>query len=250
MHILLVNPNTTASMTEKMGRTAEALAAPGTQVTAVNPTDGPASIEGPYDEALCLPGLLKTVKQGVADGADAVIVACFDDTGIDACRALVPVPVIGICHAAMQVAVQIADSFSIVTTLPRSVPVLEGLALSYGMERRCRRVRAADVPVLALEEPGGVAADLVRAEVAAAVRQDGAEAVLLGCAGMTDLAAALSKEFGIPVIDGVAAAVKLAEALVGLGAKTSKVGLYASPRAKRYDGLLADFAPTAQDQLT
>lgn len=247
MRILLVNPNTTASMTEKMGRTATAFAAPGTEVVAVNPVDGPASIEGPYDEALCLPGLLNTVRQGVIDGADSVVVACFDDTGIDACRALVPVPVVGICHAAMQVAVQIADSFSIVTTLPRSVPVLEGLALRYGMERRCRRVRAADVPVLALEEPGGAAAETVRAEVAAAVREDGAEAILLGCAGMTDLAAALAKQFGVPVIDGVAAGVKLAEALAGLGALTSKVGLYASPRPKRYDGFLAQFAPKAQD---
>ena len=244
MKLLIVNPNTTASMTEKIGATARALAAAGTEIVAVNPADGPVSIEGPYDEALCLPGLLTEVKRGVAGGADAVVVACFDDTGIDACRALVPVPVLGICHAAMQVAVQLADSFSIVTTLGRSVPVLEGLALRYGMERRCRRVRAAEVPVLALEEPGSAAVAKVRAEVRAAVEEDGAEAVLLGCAGMTDLAAALADEFGIPVIDGVAAGVKLAEALVGMGALTSKVGLYAVPRAKVYRGRMSEFAPS------
>jgi len=243
MKILIVNPNTTASMTRKIGDAARSVAAGGTEVVAVNPADGPVSIEGPYDEALCLPGLLTEVKRGVADGADAVVVACFDDPGIDACRALVPVPVIGICHAAMQVAVQLADSFSIVTTLGRSVPVLEGLAVRYGMAQRCRRVRAAEVPVLALEEPGSAAAQQVRAEVRAAVAEDSAEAVLLGCAGMADLAAALSEEFAIPVIDGVAAAVKLAEAVAGLGIATSKAGLYAPPVPKAYSGTLSAFAP-------
>ena len=73
-----------------------------------------------------------------------------------------------------------------------------------------------------------------------------AEAVLLGCAGMTDLAASLSEEFGVPVIDGVAAALKLAEALAGLGVRTSKVGLYAVPAAKPYSGRFADFAPSGE----
>ena len=100
--------------------------------------------------------------------------------------------------------------------------------------------------MLALEEPGSAAGLKVRAEVKAAVEQDRAEAVLLGCAGMTDLAASLSEEFGVPVIDGVAAALKLAEALAGLGVRTSKVGLYAVPAAKPYSGRFADFAPSGE----
>jgi allantoin racemase len=242
MKLLVVNPNTTASMTAKIGAAARAVTAPGTTILAINPADGPVSIEGPYDEAHCLTGLLQEVRRGMADGADATVIACFDDPGLDAARAIATGPVIGICEAAMLAASVVAGRFSVVTTLARSIPTIEHLALRYGMERRCR-VRAADVPMLALEDTGGDAARKVRAEVLRAVAEDGAEAVLLGCAGMADLAAWLAREAGVPVIDGVAAAVKLAEALVGLGLRTSKAGGYATPGKKPYLGRYKEFAP-------
>jgi allantoin racemase len=129
-----------------------------------------------------------------------------------------------------------------VTTLERSRVPVEGLVHRYGMGSRCK-VRAADVPVLALEDPASDAISKLRREIADAVAEDRAEAIVLGCAGMADLAAALSEEFGLPVIDGVAAAVKQAEALVGLGLSTSKRGAYARPLAKAYTGALQAFAP-------
>jgi allantoin racemase len=243
MRLLVVNPNTTVSMTMRIGRAARAVALPSTEIVAVNPADGPASIEGAYDEAYCLPGLLAEARKGVAAGADAVIVACFDDPGLDACRSAVPVPVVGIAQSAMQVAAMLSASFSVVTTLGRSVPIVEALVRRYGMAAYCRRVRAAEVPVLALEEAGGNAAAIIRGEVLRSFEEDRTEAVVLGCAGMADLAMALSEETGAPVIDGVAAAVKLAEALVGLGLKTSKLGGYAPPRSKAYAGIFAKEAP-------
>lgn len=243
MKILVINPNTTRSMTEKIGAAARAVAAAGTIVDAVNPSQGPASIEGPYDEAFCLPGLLECLLQGAGAGYDGFVVACFDDPGLAACRSAVAAPVVGICEAAMHVASLIAGSFSVVTTLPRAVPVIEELALRYGMERRLRRVRAADIPVLALEEPGSAAAATVQAEVERAVWEDGCDAVILGCAGMADLTTRLTAATGVPVLDGVAAAIKLVEGLVGLGLGSSKVGGYAWPIAKAYAGTLAGFAP-------
>ena len=143
----------------------------------------------------------------------------------------------------MHVVNMVAGSFSIVSTLGRSAPALEHLVHKYGFERRCRRVRTAGVPVLALEEPGSGAVDRLRAEIAAAVAEDRCEAIVLGCAGMADLNAQLPAEFGLPVIDGVAAAVKLVEAVVGLGLGTSKALGYAAPLAKRYDGLMERFRP-------
>ena len=104
--------------------------------------------------------------------------------------------------------------------------------MRYGMERRCRRVRAADIPVRALEEPGSNARRTVLAEIERAVREDRCEAVILGCAGMADLTAWLSEEAGVPVIDGVAVAVRMVEALVGAGLRTSKIGAYAQPLTK------------------
>jgi allantoin racemase len=239
---LLINPNTTASMTAKIGAAARSVAAAGTEIEAVNPSMGPVSIEGFYDEALCLPGLMTEVMGGEARGAQAIIVACFDDPGIDAARSIATVPVIGICEAAIRMASLLGHRFTIVTTQAISLPAMEGLINRYGMAGR-GHARAAGVPVLALEDPTSGAADRVRAEIRLAVAADGAECILLGCAGMADLARALTEEMRLPVIDGVAAAVKLAEAVVGLGLRTSKVGGYARPAAKRYQGMLATLAP-------
>ena len=104
-------------------------------------------------------------------------------------------------------------------------------------------MRAADIPVLALEDPQSGARDRLARQIAQAMDEDHAEAIVLGCAGMADLAAELAREFGVPVIDGVAAAVKQAEALVALGLATSKRGAYARPLAKAYTGMMEFFAP-------
>ncbi len=107
MIILVINPNTTVSMTEKIGAAARAVAAAGTEVVAVNPDQGPASIEGHYDEALCLPGLLDEVRKGEAAGFQGYVIACFDDPGLGACRELARGPVVGICEAAMLAALMV-----------------------------------------------------------------------------------------------------------------------------------------------
>lgn len=243
MKILVVNPNTTASMTEKIAAAARAAAAPGTEIIAVNPGAGPASIEGYYDEALSVPGLLEEIAKGEDAGVDGHIIACFDDSGLDAARALARAPVVALCEAAVHMASLIAGSFTIVTTLGRSVPAIEALVRRYGMANHCRRVRASEVPVLALEDPASDARRQVTDEIGRAIAEDRAEAIVLGCAGMTDLARELTAQFGLPVIDGVTAAVKLVEGLVALGLRTSKIGGYAAPIAKAYSGDLARFAP-------
>lgn len=242
MNILVVNPNTTSSMTEKIADAATRVKNPGTEIQAVTSSMGPASIEGYYDEALALPGLLVEVAKGERGGAQAAIIACFDDTGLDAARALVHIPVMGICEAALSAASFIAQRFTIVTTMERSRLPLEALVHRYGMTGRCN-VRAADISVLSLEDPQSNARDRLRNEIAAALREDRTEAIVLGCAGMADLTMDLRREFAIPVIDGVAAAVKQAEGLIALGLTTAKRGAYATPVQKPYRGSLSAFAP-------
>jgi allantoin racemase len=232
MRILVVNPNTTASMTTKIGTAARAVAASGTEILAVNPATGPVSIEGYVDEAYSVPGLLEEIGKGESQGVDGHIIACFDDTGLEAARSLAAAPVVGIGEAAFHVASLVAGRFSVVTTLSRSVPAIEHNLIKYGLAARCARVRASEVPVLALEDPASGAAQKIAAEIEAAMREDRAEAIVLGCAGMADLATRLSAAHGLPVVDGVAAAVTLVEGLVRLGLKTSKRGGYASPRRK------------------
>lgn len=225
MKLLVVNPNTTASMTEKIAVAAKNVARPDTQIVASQSQIGPASIQGFLDVATCIPGLLEEVRKH--DDVDAIVVACFDDTGVDAVRCLVDVPVLGIGEAAYHAASMLATKFSVITTLSRSVPGLDNNLMRYGLVQKCAKVRATDIPVLKLEEgdPGTIAK--IRAEIKDAIAQDNAEAIVLGCAGMADLMKMLSDEFGVPVIDGVASAVCMVEALVAAGLKTSKIGAYA-----------------------
>ena len=229
MNILVINPNTTASMTDHIGRAAEAAAASGTKITAVNPAHGPVSIEGYFDEAMSLAGLLDTIRRH--PDCDAVVIACFDDTGLDAARCLTDKPVIGIGEAAYHFASMLSNKFSVVTTLARSVPALEHNLSRYGLDTRCARVRSSEVAVLELEQPGSNARQKISAEIGLAVTEDRAEAVVLGCAGMAGLAADLAAEHGLPVLDGVSCAVKMAEAMAGLNMRTSRLGGYAPPPA-------------------
>src|SRR5437763_11320634 len=238
--ILIVNPNTTASMTKTIGEAARAVAAAGTEIVDVTSSMGPVSIEGFYDEAFAVPGLIQAFLN--AGDADAGIIACFDDTGLDAARSAAPFPIVGICEAALVTAGQLAKRIAVITTLPRSIVPLEELVRRYGFAERAR-VSACNVAVLDLEKPGSGAQEKLEAEIALALDK-GAEAIVLGCAGMADLAAKLSQEFGVPVVDGVAAAVKPAAALVRLKLTTSPRGAYALPSAKAYSGLLDPLAPT------
>lgn len=226
MKILVINPNTTTSMTDKIAIAARAVARPDTEIVATSSQDGPASIQGFLDVATCVPGLLKEVARH--KDVDAIVIACFDDTGLDAVRSLVSVPVLGIGEAAYHAAGMIANKFSVITTLSRSVPGLENNLMRYGLAQKCACVRATEIPVLKLEEGDSATLDKIRSEIRASINEDKAEAIVLGCAGMADLMAQLSEEFGLPVIEGVSAGVTFAEALVNNSLRTSKIGAYSN----------------------
>jgi allantoin racemase len=243
MRIKVVNPNTTASMTETIASAARLVAARDTEIVAATSPTGPVSIEGHYDEAVSVIGLLEEVRRGEEEGCDGYVIACFGDPGLLAAREIARGPVLGIAEAAMHAASFIATGFSVVTTLERTRIIAEHLVRNYGMEHHCRRVRATELPVLELENPASNARRVIVDECRRALEEDGSGAIVLGCAGMADLTRAISEEIGAPVIDGVTAAVKLTEAVVGLGLGTSKRGDLAYPIAKPYTGQLAGMAP-------
>jgi allantoin racemase len=239
--IKVINPNTTRSMTEKIGDCARAVAATGTTIEAVNPAMGPASIESHYDEALAVPGLLTEIVEGERRGVDGYVIACFGDPGLDAAREIARGPVIGIAEAAMHTAALLGRTFSVVTTLGRTRGRAWELAHRYGAADSCRNVRASEIPVLDLEIPGSAARDLIAQECKRAVADDDVDVIVLGCAGMANLCRYLSNLVGVPVVDGVAAATKTVESLVALGLTTSTRSEYAPPLPKRYTGLLGQF---------
>lgn len=227
-------------MTELIGRCARGVVAAGTSVDAVNPSMGPASIESHYDEALAVPGLLEEIRRGESEGVAGYVIACFGDPGLDAARELARGPVIGIAEAAMHTASFLGRRFSVVTTLDRTIGRAEDLAVRYGMDRFCGGYHACDIPVLELEADP-TARERITAACAAALDADGSDVIVLGCAGMADLCEVVSKELGVPVIDGVAAATVLVEGLVRLGLRTCDRGEFAPPLPKSYSGALSSF---------
>ena len=239
--ICIINPNTTKAMTHKIDLTAKNFANVDTEIISVEPNIGPESIEGYYDEAFCIPGLIEEINNNI--NADGYIIACFDDTGLDAVRSITDKPVIGIGEAAYHVASIVSGNFSVITTLSRSINPLKHNLKKYGLFEKCVSISAIEVPVLDLEEISNDNLDKLNKGIEKTILEDNSEAIILGCAGMSNLAKDLELNHGLPVIEGVSSAVVLIEGLINLQIKTSKIGSYALPREKQYTGFLSKFRP-------
>ena len=239
--ICIINPNTTKAMTHKIDLTAKNFANVDTEIISVEPNIGPESIEGYYDEAFCIPGLIEEINNNI--NADGYIIACFDDTGLDAVRSITDKPVIGIGEAAYHVASIVSGNFSVITTLSRSINPLKHNLKKYGLFEKCVSISAIEVPVLDLEEISNDNLDKLNKGIEKTILEDNSEAIILGCAGMSNLAKDLELSHGLPVIEGVSSAVVLTEGLINLQIKTSKIGSYALPREKQYKGFLSKFRP-------
>lgn len=216
MRILIINPNTTASMTRDIAENASKFAALGTEITAMNPMSGPAAIQGPEDGEKALPGVLEIFQTEVIEkkAHDLVIIACFDDTGVIALKQISPVPVLGIGEASFMMAMCLGHQFSVVTTLSVSVPVIEDNIVAYGFKNRCARVRASEVPVLEIENDEDKAVSKIVYEMKVAQKEDACSSIILGCAGMTRIVDLVSEAVDVPVIDSVHAAITVAQSVL------------------------------------
>lgn len=233
MRILVVNVNTTQSMTDSIGRQAAAVSAPGTEIVPLTPLFGADSCEGNYESYLAAIAVMETVR-AYAEPFDAVIQAGYGEHGREGLQELLDVPVVDITEAAASTAMFLGHKYSVVTTLDRAVPLIEDRLLLAGLSARCASVRASGLGVLELEEDPERAVAAIVDQAEQAVTQDKAEVIVLGCGGMAGLDAAVRARAGVPVVDGVAAAVTIAESLVRQGLSTSKVRTYATPRPKSF----------------
>jgi allantoin racemase len=227
MRILVVNPNTTESMTALIRECARAAVGPGALVDAVNPASGPVAIESHVDEVLAAPGVVQAVRDGERDGYDGFVVACFGDPGLDAAREVATGPVVGIAEAGLRTATYLGRSFSVVTTLRRVVGPTRDLVRRYGLVDQCAGIHACEIPVLGLGDPAS--AEVLAGACLEALATDGSEVLVLGCAGMADMVPALTDRLGVPVVDGVAAATATVASLIRLSLRTSRLGEYAPP---------------------
>lgn len=235
MRIVVANVNTTERVTEAIGVQASSVAAPGTEIAAVTPSFGAASVEGNFESYLAAVGVMDRVS-AVTEPFDAVVLAGFGEHGKEGLAELFEVPVVDITEAAAHTASLLGRRYSVVTSLHRTTgQIRDRLALT-GLDSRCASVRATGVPVLDLENDLDSTAEHIAREAQQAIEVDGAEVICLGCAGMAGLDERVSERIGAPVVDGVTAAVGLAETLVRLGLKTSKVGGWATPLPKEISG--------------
>jgi allantoin racemase len=233
VRIVVTNCNTTQEMTEEIVRGARAAAGPGTTVLGLTPDWGPESAEGWLDSYLSAAAVMDTLRTYEGPAYDAVVMAGFGEHGREGVRELVDVPVVDITEAAAHLACLLGRRYGVVTTLERSSGQIEDSLETAGVGRNCVAVVGTGLSVLELGEGDPARTEeafLTAAERACAA---GAEVLVLGCAGMTGLQQAVGEKLGVPVVDGVGAAVKLAESLVGLGLTTSRTGSYARPLPKR-----------------
>ena len=235
MRILVVNVNTTESITDTIAQQARAVASPGTEIVGLTPYFGAESVEGNFESYLAAIAVMDRVM-AYDQPFDAVIQAGYGEHGREGLQELLNVPVVDITEAAASTAMFLGHAYSVVTTLDRTVPLIEDRLKLAGLYQRCASVRASGMAVLELEEdPLGAMEAIVR-QAELAIRDDKAEVICLGCGGMAGLDEQIRQRTGVPVVDGVAAAVMVAESLVRLGLSTSKVRTYAMPRPKKVIG--------------
>jgi allantoin racemase len=230
MRILVLNPNTSETMTAEIAAAATAAAAADTEIVCMAPRFGAVAIDSAAESYLSAVGVMDVVATLVDAGDfryDAVVLAGFGEHGRDALAEMLSVPVFDIAECAAHVAHLIGRRFSVVTTLARSIAPIEDRLLLAGLNAHCASVRACGLGTAEVDADPAGAVQAIVAEAARAVAEDGADVILLGCAGMAGVTAAISAKVGVPAIDGVAAAVALAQAVVGLKLSTSKVGAYA-----------------------
>jgi allantoin racemase len=223
MKLLLINPNTTRAVTDAVLSAARAAARPGTEVVAVTGDFGPSVIGSRAENALAQHGVLALAARH-ASGCDAVVLAVSLDTALWACRELLDVPVIGMTEAGLLIGCTVAPRIGLLTYGRRMASVYRELAESYGLV-----TRIAGIATLALDprETFSARPQVQAAALAAAlqlVERDGAEAVLLAGAALASMAATLQPAVPVPLLDGIACAVALAEARVALALTKARVG--------------------------
>jgi allantoin racemase len=227
--VMIVNPNTTESMTDDVVAGARAAARASTRLVGSTAAQGVESVEGNVDEVWGALAVLDQVQRGEAMGVDGYVIACFGDTGIAGARETASGPVVGMTEAALFTAALIAARFAIITLPPRTREQSRRVLRETGLEHRAV-VRAIDVSVAEVAADSTALLDAVAEQSRQAIQDDAAEAIVLGCAGLAAITAPLAARLGAPVIDGVAAALTMVEGLVAQGLSTSRISTYATPR--------------------
>ena len=236
MKLLLINPNISESVSELIRQEAMRSASPGTQVRVATARFGVAYIETRFESLIGAYATAELAAEHHAD-VDAVVVAAFGDPGLGGLREALPIPVTGLTEAALASAHLLGHRFSIIAISQRIQAWYREVVDSYGFGARLASIRALDRPLSSI---GGVQeehAGALKALAERAVRDDGAEVIVLAGAPLAGLARSIKGELPVPVVDGVSSAVRHAESLVALQPGLARLGSFAPPPTKPNQGL-------------
>jgi allantoin racemase len=234
MKIMVINPNTSESMTNHLRGELVRIKRADTELTVVCADKGPETIESAYDEAYAIPPTLELVIRANREGYDAVILACFADPGLDAAKEISEIPVIGIEESSLHLAAMLGARFSIMTPRRQRIPNRKEHVHMRGMDHFLASVRSLDLSVAETDADPERTKKRILEVARLAAEEDGAEIIILGCAGMAGYALELELKLGVKVLDPSAVALKVAEAMADLGLRHSKLGLFAPPPEKKF----------------
>jgi allantoin racemase len=226
----VINPNSSETVTGAIMESARRGAAAGTDLVGVTTRGGTRNIDSAFGDYLSGAYMIRTCLESVeVHRPDAVVLAGFGRVGIDALKEALAIPVVSISEASMALACLLGHRFTTLTMLQQFIPYQQDLVRYYGFEARCASVRAIDVNVEECVTDRERTLRQLTERVRQVVTEDRAEVVILACAGLCGYDAELSGLAGVPVLDPVAVGVKVAEGLVGLGLRHSKIRKFAPP---------------------
>lgn len=230
MKILVLNPNSSEIVTDVIMKSACKRAASTTELIRLTNPEGTKNIDCGFADymsthshmAACI-AKVKEIKP------DAVILAGFGNVGVFALKEALDIPVISISEATMAVACLLGHKFSTVTMLKQFIPYQEDLIRLYRFNDKCASARAININVerAAIDREATLAE--LKEECLRVAREDGAEAIILACAGLCGYEDELTELCGMPVLDPVVVAVKVAEMMVEAKLCHSKVRKFAFP---------------------
>lgn len=216
MKILVINPNTSESMTQHIREELNRIKRHDTDLTVVCVENGPETIESADDEALAVPPTLDLVKEANQEDYDAIILACFSDPGLEQAKEISTIPVFGIGESSFHMAAMLGAKFSIMTTQQERIPAKTEHVRRRGLDHFLASVRSLDLSVAETDNNPEKTKARVFEEARKAAEEDGAEVIILGCAGMAGYAPEIESKLNTKVLDPTAVALKLAEAMVDL----------------------------------